>query len=236
MANTKNIAVLVPALDKIERRTQAALGELVNRGYVVRTLSGCSQVDLARSSMASEALADGFTETFWIDSDTDFDPDDLERIRAHGKPFVAGLYVKKGRPESAAKFKADLQAVTFGVGGGLLEMEYVGFGFVYVKKEVYEAVARKFELPGCTGGYDPEKSITPYFLPMVIQEGERFCYLSEDYSFSHRARIAGFPPWADTTVRLGHISDAYIFGWEDLAPREVYSSLKLEHEQPKAAP
>lgn len=90
MADTKNIAVLVPVADKIEHRTQAALGELVNRGYVVRTLRGCSQVDLARSSLASRALQDGFSETFWIDADTDFDPDDLERIRGHGRPFEIG--------------------------------------------------------------------------------------------------------------------------------------------------
>ena len=227
MADTKNIAVLVPVADKIEHRTQAALGELVNRGYVVRTLRGCSQVDLARSSLASRALQDGFSETFWIDADTDFDPDDLERIRGHGRPFVAGLYVKKGRPEFAAKFKADLKGVTFGVGGGLLEMEYVGFGFVYVRREVYEAVAQKWELPACTGGYDPEQAITPYFLPMVVPDGERWCYLSEDSSFCHRARAAGFPVWADTTVRLGHISGNHVYDWDSLAPRQTYSSLRF---------
>ncbi len=169
-------------------------------------------------------------ETLWIDSDIVFDPDDVERIRARNKPLVAGLYVKKGKPEFAGKFR-EAAEVTFGVGGGLLEMEFAGMGFTYVRGEVYQAIAR--ELPACHGGYDPAKTITPYFIPMVVPDGGGWCYLSEDYSFCQRARKAGFPVLADTTIRLGHGNGRHKYTWDDLAQRQSFESLTIEIGQRK---
>lgn len=39
-------------------------------------------------------------------------------------------------------------------------------------------------------------------------------YLSEDFSFSHRARQAGYKIHADSTIRLGHIG-RYTDAWQD---------------------
>jgi hypothetical protein len=60
----------------------------------------------------------------------------------------------------------------------------------------------------------------PYFWPLVIEtevstpDKPRHWYLSEDFSFCHRARAAGYKIFADTTIRLGHVG-RYVFGWED---------------------
>lgn len=220
--------VLVPVASQIEPETLECLSVLIDRGYKVQTLRGCSQVDLARSSLASDALRAGFTETMWIDSDIVFRPDDVELLRAHNKPIAAGLYVKKGKPEFAAHFKTAAPA-TFGKGGGLLEMQYVGMGFTLIRSNVYQVIEQVCKLPRCTGGYDPAKPIVPYFLPTVVQKDQGANYLSEDFSFCERAAQAGFKSFADTTIKLGHAGRT-IYTWDDLPQKQRYDWIQVGFE------
>lgn len=229
MADNGKCTVLVPVGNYIEPETDNALRILANRGYMVRILRGSSQVDLARSTLATEALMDGFEETLWIDSDMDFDPDDVDRIRAHNRPFVVGLYTQKGPKRFAGMFPAGTGKVTFGKGGGLIPMDYVGMGFTYVQGQVYRAIQER--LPeaqrSVRGGYQG-KMVTPFFRPMLVPENGGMCYLSEDYSFTARAKEAGFAPVADTTIRLGHWGRKK-YTWDDLTwSPEQLSSLDIE--------
>ena len=114
----------------------------------------------------------------------------------------------------------------FGEGGGLLELEYAGMGFTYVRGEVYRSIQRHQKLPGCGGGYEPGKLITPYFIPTVIPDGQGHCYLSEDYSFCWRARQCGYPVMADTRIRLGHVH-RHVLTWDDFVPSQTYPTLKM---------
>ncbi len=215
MDNSK-CAVLVPVAREIEPETEDGLRILASRGYMVRLLHRSSQVDLARSTLVTEALNDGFSETMWIDSDQTFNPDDVDRLRSHNLPFVVGLYVQKGPKRFAGMFPADTGRVTFGKGGGLVPMSDVGFGFTYVRAEVYRAIQQRLpqEHRMVMGGYQG-KMITPYFLPLVAAKNSGHYYLSEDYSFTHRAKEAGFIPMADTTIRVGHIGRKE-YTWDDL--------------------
>jgi len=61
--------VLVPATTHVEPACEAALVELAGRGYTVRRVYGYAAIDQARNDMATAALADGFEDTVWIDSD-----------------------------------------------------------------------------------------------------------------------------------------------------------------------
>lgn len=219
--NPSSCAILVPVYGAVEPETQAGLDELARRGYAVRILRGSSQVDLARSTLATQAIEDGFAETFWIDADTVFDPNDVERIREHGLLLCAGLYVRKGPKEFAGKFVSP--EATFGIGGGLLEMVYVGMGFTHVRREVYDSIATS--LPACGGGYGG-KQVVPYFLPVLTEEEQGPTYLSEDYSFCYRAKLAGTKIMADTRIRLGHIG-RYTYTWDEFAPRQQIDQLRL---------
>ena len=234
MVSREQCAVLVPVASTIEPETMDGLQVLASRGYPVRTLRGCSQVDLARSILASEAVRDGFAETFWIDSDIVFDPNDVDRLRAHRHPVMAGLYVKKGRQEFACKWKEGTESVTFGPDGGIVEMHYVGMGFTFVMAGVYLCIERACKLPECGGAYDPARPIVPYFLPTIITDrAGKHCYLSEDYAFCHRARSANFSIMADTTVNLEHVGRKR-YGWADLKGQDRYDWLKINFKE--AAP
>lgn len=222
-------AVLVPVAREVEFETDRTLHELANLNYAVRYLRGGSQVDLVRSALASAALRDGFAETLWVDADQTFTVADVERLRLHNLPLVAGLYPKKGRPEFAGKFRDGTTSVKCGTSGGLLEMQYVGMGLTLIRAKVYEKIAAEFALPACSGNYDPGLKITPYFLPMVVPENGGHCYLSEDYSFCYRARQAGIAIMADTTIRVGHIHRT-VLTWDDFVPRQRFDGLEMGFE------
>jgi hypothetical protein len=212
MSNARCV-VLVPVAATIDPRCEVALGALERRGYAVRRVLGYSAIDFGRSSMASLALADGFDEFLWIDSDIVFHPDDVERLRGHGVPLVGGVYAKKGKPEFACEFLPDTRQMTLGTGGGLVEVRYLGSGFLLARREVYEGIRQMLELPECNQQFG--RPIVPYYLPMLLPHRGGRWYLSEDYAFCERARQCGFATQADTAIRLEHIG-GYGFTWEDV--------------------
>jgi predicted O-methyltransferase YrrM len=185
---------------------------LERRGYEVRRVPGFSAIDFGRSVMTCDALRAGFDELLWIDSDIAFDPDDVDKLRSHDLPFVCGVYAKKGCREFACEFAPGTRSVEFGQAGGLTGLRYTGFGFALTRRAVYEAIKEKLNLPECNQRFGPP--IVPYFLPLLVPDGPGQWYLAEDYAFCERARQAGVPILADTSIRLWHVG-SYAYGWED---------------------
>jgi hypothetical protein len=208
----KKCVILVPVATHIEPDCERSLVELELRGYAVRRVFGFAAIDQARSQIASDALADGFDELMWIDSDIGFNPDDVAKLSAHGLPIVCGIYPKKGKNALACNLLPETSCVTFGQGGGLLEIGYAATGFLLTRRSVYDDVARAGRLPPCNQRFG--RAMTPYFLPMLVEDGDGHWYLGEDFSFSERARRAGHRIYADTTIRLFHIG-RYGYTWED---------------------
>lgn len=216
-SKSKDCVILVPCGETIAAACEQSLRILESRSYTVRRVRGFSQIDVARNCIASTAVHDGFAETLWIDSDIGFDPDDVERLRSHQLPVVAGLYAKKGQRQFTCKFLPETRQVLFGIGGGLLEVMYAAAGFLLVRRQVYLEMQSKLNLPVCNTMFG--ESVTPYFQPMVKDYRGGHWYLGEDFAFCERIRQAGFAIYADTTIRLLHYGN-YPFGWED-AGREA---------------
>lgn len=219
--DAKRCVILVPFQGRIVSQCQTALVELERRGYTVRRIEGYSAIDQARNQLASDALADGFEETFWIDSDVGFQPDDVARIRNHGLPLCCGIYPKKGKRELAVHIIPGTPSFQFGRKGGLNELLYGGTGFLHIRRVVYETMIEKLSLPKCNEHRG--RPLWPFFQP-TIRPAPRpsqdqpappgHWYLAEDYAFCHRARECGFAVVADTAIRLWHVGD-YAYGWED---------------------
>jgi hypothetical protein len=208
----------VPVGGVIDPGCEDALRELERRGYPVWRVRGYAAIDAARNQMASDALAQGFDELMWIDSDIVFDPDDVDKLRRHDQPLVCGIYPKKGCRQFACAFLPDTREVLFGRRGGSIELLYCGFGFVHTRRVVYETMQRELRLPECNQRFKG-LPLVPYFAPLIVGEGEQAWYLAEDYSFCERARRCGFRIMADTSIRLWHVG-IYRYGWED-AGRDV---------------
>jgi hypothetical protein len=209
-------SILVPVADRIEPACESSLRELENRGYRVLRVHGYKQIDLARCQMASDALAAGAEETLWIDADTAFHPDMVERLRSHDLPIVCGIYPKKSKRELAIHALPGTKEITFGKAGGLVEILYAPTGFLRVRREVYESIRAKLHLPECLA--DTGRKLVPYYAPLIRPDGEGWWYLAEDFSFCERARQCGYRVMADTTIRLLHIG-TYAYGWEDAGRR-----------------
>jgi hypothetical protein len=205
--------VLVPTARYIEPHCDFSLRQLESQGYVVRRLHGFSQIDVARNRLASEALADGFEELMWIDSDIAFEPASVLRLRAHDLPVVCGLYPKKVEKEWSCQFLPGQAAITMGEGGGLLEILYAAAGFLLVRRSVFLTVQQQQQLPACH--WRSGSPTIPFFLPMVVQSGGVPSYLGEDFAFCERVRRSGVRIFADTSIRLQHIG-MYGYGWEDV--------------------
>jgi hypothetical protein len=211
-APRRSCVVLVPVATTIESACEKGLAQLEARGYVVRRAFGQGAIDQARNELATEALADGFDELMWIDADIGFHPDAVDRLRAHDLPLVCGIYPKKGQRALACNLLPETAVVTFGEGGGLLEIEYAATGFLLTRRTVFDDVAKHWGLPVCNEQFG--HPVVPYFLPMLVEHGGGHWYLAEDYAFCHRVRKAGHRVMADTTIRLSHIG-RYPYGIED---------------------
>ena len=213
MADRNPCVVLVPVNGVVEPACEDGLRELERRGYVVRRVRGYAAIDQGRCQMATDALADGFTETMWIDADIGFRPEDVERLRSHKLPLVSAIYPKKGRREVACHVLPGTDKLVFGQEGGLVELLYAATGFLHVRREVYVAMQEQLHLPLCNGEF-AGRPLCPYFQPMVRPHGQGYWYLAEDFAFCERARQCRFRIFADSTVRLRHYG-AYGFTWED---------------------
>jgi hypothetical protein len=218
MDPTSRCVVLVPVGSTIDPGCESGLRELERRGYAVWRVRGYAAIDAARNQMASDALAEGFDELMWIDADGVFEPDDVDKLRRHDLPLVCGICAKKASRQFACAFLPDTRKVVFGVHGGLIELLYAGFGFVLTRRVLYETMQTRLELPLCNQRFQGTP-LVPYFMPLIVGEGEQAWYLGEDYAFCERARRCGFRIMADTTIRLWHVG-SYRYGWED-AGREV---------------
>jgi hypothetical protein len=217
--------VLVPVHDYIEPACAEGLAELERLGYPVWRIYGCSAIDQARSQIATDALAEGFEELMWIDADVRFHPKAVQMLRSHELPIVCGIYPKKKSRELVCSLLPGTETIIFGTGGGTLEIRYAAGGFLLTQRCVYEKIAEQEELPVCNEQFG--RANVPYFLPMIIPDGENHWYLSEDFAFCERARRSGFTIYADTRFRLEHIGK-YGYTWEDAGSgRNRYGSYEF---------
>jgi hypothetical protein len=161
--------ILTPYHSQIEPACEAGLKELERRGYAVRRVRGYAAVDQARNQMATDALAEGCSETLWIDADIGFHPDDVEKLRAHRLPIVCALYPQKGKRALACHVLPGEQQITFGQKGGLIEVQYAGCGFMLVRREVYVTMQERLGLPTCNLHFG--RPMVPFFLPLVREGG-----------------------------------------------------------------
>jgi hypothetical protein len=219
--------ILVPAAHYIEPHCELSLRQLEALGYPVRRVHGLSQIDVARNRIASAALADGYAELMWIDSDMAFEPSSVARLRAHGLPLVCGLYPAKVDRHLTSQLAPEVRRLTFGQGGGLVEVLHAATGFLHTRREVYLDIQQQLQLPVCNQRQG--QPIVPFFLPLIVPDGVGHWYLGEDYAFCERARLCGYRIFADTTIRLQHIG-IYGYSWEDLGgnlPRSASYRLDL---------
>lgn len=139
----------------------------------------------------------------WIDSDIVFNTQNFYELVAMNKDIACGWYLTEdGKTSSCAHW---LEGEDFKKNGGVMNHEtietlprrkkaftvdYTGFGWVLIKKGVFEHEGIKY----------------PWFAPkmQVFNDGEIQDMCGEDVSFCLDAIAAGFEIWVDPLCRVGH--------------------------------
>lgn len=126
----------------------------------------------------------------FVDTDQVFAPDSLIRLLAHNRPIVGALIAGRHSPFPLACGR-NRRPLPYHEApeSGLLDVEWVGTGFVLIRSEVFQRLpAPWFQV----GQMNPEKS-------------------GEDTWFCQQAQEAGIPIAVDCGVRVGHITSATVW-------------------------
>ena len=146
----------------------------------------------------------------WIDSDIDFRDEDALTICRQAEEYgiVAGVYPTRRASQAvpASRLLFD-HPYTFGPDPTPQPIKWAGGGFVAVAREVYGAlVVEDADCRQVLHADDKTLRMRPFYLPMVgLNDDGGLMYLSEDWAFSERARLAGYPSYANCAVELAHI-------------------------------
>jgi hypothetical protein len=205
-------AVLVPAATADCPGCEAALRALERRGYEVRRADDADSFDIRCNRLASSALSDGFLETMWIGPDIVFDPDDVERLRAHQLPIACGVYPRPDRQTLDCHFMESTKSVTLGQSGGLTEILHAGLRFLLVHRKVYTDLVSQNGLPVCDQA--SAFAFFPFFQPLVSPLDDGYRWLDSEFAFSEFARRCGYRIYADTSIRL-YRQTSFLNGWEE---------------------
>lgn len=164
----------------------------------VPTARELTALDYATNDFAAKEIAQGrftYDKLMWIDSDIEWTPDDFLRLYESELDIISGLYVLDPMGSVAAQLPDSrgvptrMNKVEFILHEDPVEVGGVGFGFVCVKKGVFESIPR------------------PWFLIGRIQwnpDSDMRVNVGEDYSWCGRAQQAGFKIWIDPKVKLLH--------------------------------
>jgi len=165
--------------------------------YYVRNM--CLGADVSRGE--SQKPFDGkvnYDYLMWIDSDIVFTPTHFQALLNHDKDIVSGVYMMGGGKSFAVvkdwdeeffKKHGHFQFLTPKDIEGkkdLIEVSYTGFGFILIRKGVFENMTY------------------PWFKPIDKKIGNMVDFTMEDVAFCLRAKEKGFKIWIDAQVRVGH--------------------------------
>ena len=169
-------------------------------------ISGCSVVSRVRNLIASDFLSSDCTDLMFIDSDINFDAEDIFRLMAWNidpkKGIVAGIPVarKKGKVYISTLDTDDNEHI-FMDKMGLVRAKRVATAFMMIRRDVFTQL--KDAHPEWV--YHDEKKVGDEmiaFFDFALKDGN---YIGEDFLFCDRARELGFEVWIDPTIKLGHM-------------------------------
>lgn len=155
-----------------------------------------------RNIIAKRFLAGGCKWLLSWDDDIEATAEDVLRLLAHHRPFVAGLVTTRSdNPHYVATFMHEVELQK----NGLLQVIEVGTPFQLVHRQVFEEIARIYPKLEYSDRDTGERVFAFYQqLAMVTDLRPDGDFLSEDYFFCHLCRHSKVGMFVDTTMKLYH--------------------------------
>ena len=169
------------------------------------------RVDRSRELITEAFLKTAGTHMFCVDSDMEIPLDAIQRLLAHEKPIVGGLYVSRREEhwpfvwqelrDEEGRF-LDFEVAADWPENALVKCDITGSGFLLVERKVFEA-------------FGP-----PWWILDESDEG------GTDIAFLRRAREAGIKVYVDTSLQAGHYGTAKFTlddfcRWRDEHPERI---------------
>lgn len=161
--------------------------------HSISILTNESAVHRARNQLSKSFLESHHDRLMFIDSDIEFDPNDIGRLWQMDADIAVGLYPMK-KIGSAKAAWVDGELVTE-LPEEDFEVDYAGTGFMMIKREVFEAMKEHVELE------KTEQGERYRFFHFPVRDGVE---LSEDYEFCRLAKELGFKIIANPSINLTH--------------------------------
>jgi hypothetical protein len=239
----RKIMIGLPAYDfKVSAKLAIALAsfcvEAPKHGIQIQicNISGCSVVSRVRNLIAKDFLASDCTDLMFIDSDINFNAEDIFRLMAWNTNPKMGIV--GGVPVARKKGSIYISSLDQGADGeiymnayGLVKAKRIATAFMLIRRDVFETLRDnhpewQYHDDRVMNGHE-DKICYSFFDFKSTPEG----YVGEDYLFCDRAAEHGFEVWIDPTIKLGHMGVTEFegsFGEEYLYPLLRASKPKLE--------
>ena len=208
----RRLFIALPAYDfKVSLKLAVSLAKFAQSAgqhgvdIQIGSICGCSVVSRVRNLLAKDLLESDCTDLIFIDSDINFEADDIFRLMAWASDPKKGIVA--GVPRTRSEDKVYITDLDYDENGqltmngmGLVRAKRVATAFMLVRREVFEVLSSKHP----EWEYDDKRSnrrLNAMFDFKVTDEG----YMGEDFLFCDRARAEGFEVWIDPTIKLGHM-------------------------------
>lgn len=195
---------MMTAKDEMMKRRQDGTAKI---GSVFNFYAGEAPVGRSRNTLTSEFLKSDCTDLLFIDSDIVFSADHIERIVTHEEEVVGGIYPIKceGKPRMCLNPKPGVFQANE---RGLFEVNYIGTGFLRVRRSVFEKMIVAFgeDIWYDTDNVQIAKERQYDFWRMGVYQypdGTRR-WLSEDWWFCQKCLDIGIPVYADAMTNVRH--------------------------------
>lgn len=162
----------------------------------IQYYNGDSLIPRGRNKLAKMFLDSDYKYLMFIDSDIVFNRSHINRLRAHNRGIVGGIYLKKTLPYQP------VMNAKLGEEDGLTVMREIGTGFMMVRRDVLGAMYEMWpEHRYKPDGDEPDGSNYFDWFRVGVKDGR---YLSEDYFFCQMAAELGIKTYLDTGIMVEH--------------------------------
>ena len=185
------ISICVPCHDKVHTLFTRSLVNLTcsltknNIDFEVHYFSG-SVISESRTRLANEALEMNSNYILFLDSDMTFPASTVEKLLAHDKDIISGVYSTRYPPYNSVAFTnpEDVRA-RLSKSFGLHKVWAVGMGCFMFKTSLLHDLPR------------------PWFMHEYNKHEDTFS--GEDIYFCNQAMHHGYDVWVDADLKLSHI-------------------------------
>jgi glycosyltransferase involved in cell wall biosynthesis len=153
-----------------------------------------SLIQRARNDLFRMALEGQYDTLFFIDSDTEWEPEWFFRLLERPEPIVGGSLVKKSETEGYTVKITDKE-LKYSEDKKLLEVDGVGTGFLKVDRFALDKLWLMSE------PYLHDNKDNRMVFDIKIENGD---LISEDYIMCSKWKSLGYKVWLDPTITCNH--------------------------------